>query len=167
MASSSTISDHRLRFDKRERYYDGAAHKALYIIGEDVGKVCEKVKAVKTEGVEIIGLVPNRAHSHYTVLVRTKDAEAGSDPISFGVECDLVARSFRTNGGVPDIQCVQELSHIDLPAGPLCTMSLGCPSVFPSHCLPHFIRALASPHPLPLFCGLKFYNCKVQLNAIS
>lgn len=115
--AGSTIDEHRQRFDNQDRYRR-AAHKALYIIGNDVNDMRKKVKAVRTDGIEIIGLVPNRAHSHYTVLVRTENAEAGSSPFEFGIDCDLVARSFKVNDdGSPDIQCVQILEHINPPQG--------------------------------------------------
>ena len=62
--------------------------------------------------VQVIGLVPNIAHTAYTVHVKSK----GIEPIdTFRVDCDLVARRLVLKGdGEPELYSVQSLKSVNL-----------------------------------------------------
>ena len=63
-------NEHRNRFDKpNQTNYFNADHKALLTIGS-VETVRERVRNTRADGVEIIGLMPNIAHTGYHVLYR-------------------------------------------------------------------------------------------------
>ena len=63
-------NEHRNRFDNENlTNYFNADHKALLTIGS-VETVRERVRNTRADGVEIIGLMPNIAHTGYHVLYR-------------------------------------------------------------------------------------------------
>ena len=99
----NNIMEHLERFEKKYNYRD-ANHKGLFIIGNDIDKVNQTVKNTKAEGVQIIGLIPNSAHTTYTVLVQGMG--------DFVVECDLVARGLKVQAdGTRQLVCVQTLKN--------------------------------------------------------
>ena len=99
------IENHRERFEKNRNYRD-ANHKGLFIIGNDIDKVNQTVKNTNAEGVQIIGLIPNSAHTTYTVLVQGMG--------DFVVECDLVARGLKVQAdGTRQLVCVQTLKNFE------------------------------------------------------
>ncbi len=104
---------HRNRFDTLQCYKE-ASHKALYTIG-NMTTVLSNVRETRAEGVEIIGLAPNIAHTGYTVLVRPADSENGSEPLQLFVECDLVARSLKIEGKNMTVCSVQKFEQINPP----------------------------------------------------
>ena len=64
-------ADHRKRFDNPSLgAYSTATHKALFTIGSTERTVRDRVNATRAEGVEIIGLVPNVAHTRYHIFYR-------------------------------------------------------------------------------------------------
>ena len=66
--------EHRGRFDNpNQPAYSKADHKGLFTIGV-VDDVCLRVINTRAEGVEIIGLVPNIAHTGYHILYRGLEA---------------------------------------------------------------------------------------------
>eukprot|EP00439_Symbiodinium_sp_Y106_P001996 s6496_g1.t1 len=78
----------------------------VYIIGNDNEKMEKTVR--KTEGgeVQIIGLVPNIAHTAYAVYVKSKGIELNT----FKVDCDLVAkRLVLKDNGKSKLYSVQSL----------------------------------------------------------
>ena len=67
--------EHRNRFDKpNQTAYSKADHKGLFTIGV-VDDVRPRVINTRAEGVEIIGLVPNIAHTGYRILYRGLEAK--------------------------------------------------------------------------------------------
>ena len=67
--------EHRNRFDKpNQTAYSKADHKGLFTIGV-VDDVRLRVINTRAEGVEIIGLVPNIAHTGYHILYRGLEAK--------------------------------------------------------------------------------------------
>ena len=101
----NNIENHRERFEKNRNYRD-ANHKGLFIIGNDIDKVNQTVKNTNAEGVQIIGLIPNSAHTTYTVLVQGMG--------DFVVECDLVARGLKVQAdGTRQLVCVQTLKNFE------------------------------------------------------
>ena len=67
--------EHRNRFDKpNQTAYSKADHKGLFTIGV-VADVRLRVINTRAEGVEIIGLVPNIAHTGYHILYRGLEAK--------------------------------------------------------------------------------------------
>ncbi|CAK9057529.1 unnamed protein product [Durusdinium trenchii] len=103
-------NEHRNRFDNENlTNYFNADHKALLTIGS-VETVRERVRNTRADGVEIIGLMPNIAHTGYHVLYR--GAAEGTDLVEYYVECDLVARALERNDR---IRCIQKMSHINPP----------------------------------------------------
>ena len=67
--------EHRNRFDKpNQTAYSKAVHKGLFTIGV-VDDVRLRVINTRAEGVEIIGLVPNIAHTGYHILYRGLEAK--------------------------------------------------------------------------------------------
>ena len=71
--------NHRGRFDTALYAYSNADHKALVTIGSSKSRVRERVLKTKADGVEIIGLVPNIAHTGYNILYRGLGAKQLSD----------------------------------------------------------------------------------------
>ena len=64
-------TDHRNRFDNPSlSAYSEATRKALFTIGSTERTVRDRVNATRAEGVEIIGLVPNVAHTRYHIFYR-------------------------------------------------------------------------------------------------
>ena len=62
--------EHRNRFDNENlTNYFKADHKALVTIGS-THVACKRVNETRADGVEIIGLMPNIAHTGYHVLYR-------------------------------------------------------------------------------------------------
>ena len=83
----------------------------VYIIGNDNEKMEKTVR--KTEGgeVQIIGLVPNIAHTAYAVYVKSKGIELNT----FKVDCDLVAkRLVLKDNGKSELYSVQSLKSVNL-----------------------------------------------------
>ncbi|CAK9005869.1 AAA domain-containing protein, partial [Durusdinium trenchii] len=71
----------------------------------------DTVNKTQAVGVQVIGLVPNIAHTAYTVHVKSK----GMIINTFNVECDLVARRLvLKDDGKPELYSVQSLS-VNLP----------------------------------------------------
>ena len=83
----SVIDEHRTRFDTRPNYRD-ATRKCLLIIGSLETNMRQAVKGVRG-GIEVVGLVANRAHTGYRVYVKK-----GENILDFSIPCDGVARSF-------------------------------------------------------------------------
>ncbi|CAJ1380745.1 unnamed protein product [Effrenium voratum] len=106
---------HRGRFDTSLYAYSNADHKALVTIGSSKSRVRERVLKTKADGVEIIGLVPNIAHTGYNILYRGAQAAEGADLVEYYVECDLVARALDTSNS---IRCIQKVLRINKPAQP-------------------------------------------------
>ena len=71
--------NHRGRFDTALYAYSNADHKALVTIGSSKSRAQERVLKTKADGVEIIGLVPNIAHTGYNILYRGLGAKQLSD----------------------------------------------------------------------------------------
>ncbi|CAJ1461790.1 unnamed protein product [Effrenium voratum] len=71
---NGNITEHLQRFDSKTNYKN-AKHKALYIIGNDSERMLDKVKKTTADDVQVIGLVPNIAHTAYTVHVKSKGIE--------------------------------------------------------------------------------------------
>eukprot|EP00434_Breviolum_minutum_P046966 symbB.v1.2.044126.t1/scaffold26175.1/size406/1 len=104
--------EHLERFEKNQNYRD-ANHKGLFIIGNDIDKVNQTVKNTNAEGVQIIGLIPNSAHTTYTVLVQGM-GDFGVFVDHFVVECDLVARGLKVQAdGTRQLVCVQTLKNFE------------------------------------------------------
>ncbi|CAJ1394127.1 unnamed protein product [Effrenium voratum] len=108
--------NHRGRFDTALYAYSNADHKALVTIGSSKSRVRERVLKTKADGVEIIGLVPNTAHTGYNILYRGAQAAEGADLVEYYVECDLVARALDTSNR---IRCIQKVLRINKPAAAL------------------------------------------------
>ncbi|CAE7464315.1 unnamed protein product [Symbiodinium sp. CCMP2592] len=105
------ITKHRQRFDDMCNYKN-AKHKGLYIIGNNNEKMLETVRKTEGDDVQIIGLVPNIAHTAYTVHVKSKGIEHIS---TFRVDCDLVARRLvLKDDGEPELYSVQSLKSVNL-----------------------------------------------------
>eukprot|EP00438_Fugacium_kawagutii_P004511 Skav214450 [mRNA] locus=scaffold1870:44876:46909:+ [translate_table: standard] len=104
------INSHLQRFDRMENYKN-AKHKGLYIIGNDTKKMRDTLKKTQAVDVQVIGLVPNIAHTAYTVHVKSK----GMIINTFKVECDLVARRLvLKDDGKPELYSVQSLKSVNL-----------------------------------------------------
>ena len=91
--------------------YKNAKHKGLYIIGNDNKKMRDTVNKTQAVDVQVIGLVPNIAHTAYNVHVKSK----GMIINTFNVECDLVARRLvLKDDGKPELYSVQSLKSVNL-----------------------------------------------------
>ncbi|CAE7859588.1 unnamed protein product, partial [Symbiodinium necroappetens] len=108
------IQKHLERFTTKANYK--ATHKALYIIGNDADKMLKLLETLQNQSttgdLQLIGLVPNIAHTAYTVHVKDK----GIPNIStVNVECDLVARRLvLNNNGKTELYSTQSLLDIQL-----------------------------------------------------
>ncbi|CAJ1380520.1 unnamed protein product [Effrenium voratum] len=108
---NGNITEHLQRFDSKTNYKN-AKHKALYIIGNDSERMLDKVKKTTADDVQVIGLVPNIAHTAYTVHVKSKGIEGIN---TCNVDCDLVARRLvLKDDGKPELHSVQSLKSINL-----------------------------------------------------
>ena len=109
--AKSKIPEHLERFRNFENY-KSASHKGLYIIGNDSKTILTTMTTHAGGDVQVIGLVPNIAHTAYTVHVKSK----GIEPIdTFRVDCDLVARRLVLKGdGEPELYSVQSLKSVNL-----------------------------------------------------
>ena len=107
----SKIPRHLKRFQDLKDYKI-ASHKGLCIIGNNKETMLQTVKKTDGRDVQIIGLVPNIAHTAYTVHVKSK----GIEPINtFRVDCDLVARRLvLKDDGEPELYSVQSLKSVNL-----------------------------------------------------
>ena len=107
----SKIPQHLKRFQDLKDYKI-ASHKGLCIIGNNKETMLQTVKKTDGRDVQIIGLVPNIAHTAYTVHVKSK----GIEPINtFRVDCDLVARRLvLKDDGEPELYSVQSLKSVNL-----------------------------------------------------
>lgn len=92
-AGQTKHNQHRLRFENFKHSKD-ATHKGLYMIGVE-SDVKQRVADMDAEGVEIVGLVPSRAHTAYTIHYKTS---RGVIFEPFTVPCDLVARRIEFEG---------------------------------------------------------------------
>ena len=105
------INEHLRRF-KSKTNYKNAKHKGLYIIGNDKEKMLDTVKSTEADDVQVIGLVPNIAHTAYTVHVKSKGINSIN---TFNVDCDLVARRLvLKDNGKPELYSVQSLKSVKL-----------------------------------------------------
>ena len=86
--SPAVNKEHRNRFDRVQNYKD-AKYKCLLIIGRQDSRLRKLVQGTRG-GIEIVGLVPNSAHTGYRVYVKRRGGEA----LDFYIPCDGVARSF-------------------------------------------------------------------------
>ena len=136
------INSHLQRFNNKTNYKN-AKHKGLYIIGNDNEKMRDTVNKTQAVDVQVIGLVPNIAHTAYTVHVKSK----GMIINTFNVECDLVARRLvLKDDGKPELYSVQSLKSVNLsPTAQtrrwarscsfvcffVCHESCSCPTVLP------------------------------------
>jgi len=103
------INSHLQRFNN-DTNYKNAKHKGLYIIGNDNKKMRDTVNKTQAVDVQVIGLVPNIAHTAYTVHVKSK----GMIINTFNVECDLVARRLvLKDDGKPELYSVQSLKSVN------------------------------------------------------
>ena len=103
------INSHLQRFNNMTNYKN-AKHKGLYIIGSDNKKMRDMVNKTQAVDVQVIGLVPNIAHTAYTVHVKSKGIIN-----TFNVECDLVARRLvLKDDGKPELYSVQSLKSVNL-----------------------------------------------------
>lgn len=109
--AKSKIPEHLERFRNFENY-KSASHKGLYIIGNDSKTILTTMTTHAGGDVQVIGLVPNIAHTAYTVHVKSK----GIEPIdTFRVDCDLVARRLvLKDDGEPELYSVQSLKSVNL-----------------------------------------------------
>ena len=109
--AKSKIPEHLQRFRNLENY-KSASHKGLYIIGNDSKTILTTMTTHAGGDVQVIGLVPNIAHTAYTVHVKSK----GIEPINtFRVDCDLVARRLvLKDDGEPELYSVQSLKSVNL-----------------------------------------------------
>ena len=109
--AKSKIFEHLERFRNFENY-KSASHKGLYIIGNDSKTILTTMTTHAGGDVQVIGLVPNIAHTAYTVHVKSK----GIEPINtFRVDCDLVARRLvLKDDGEPELYSVQSLKSVNL-----------------------------------------------------
>ena len=104
------INSHLQRFNNMTNYKN-AEHKGLYIIGNDNKKMRDTVNKTQAVDVQVIGLVPNIAHTAYNVHVKSK----GMIINTFNVECDLVARRLvLKDDGKPELYSVQSLKSLNL-----------------------------------------------------
>ena len=151
------ISSHLERFDGKTNYKN-AKHKGVYIIGNDSEKMLDKVKKIKAGDVQVIGLVPNIAHTAYTVHVKSKDIKNIN---TFVVDCDLVARRLvLKDDGKPELYSVQSLKSVNLSP-----MAQTRRWVKYCHCLflfcylsfENFVLVFSYIHP---FICSRFENCK-------
>ncbi|CAJ1413092.1 unnamed protein product [Effrenium voratum] len=107
------IEEHLRRFNIMVNYKN-AKHQGLYIIGNDSDKMLETLKNTEAGKVQLIGLVPNIAHTAYTVHVKSKGIERIN---TCNVDCDLVARRLvLKDNGKPELHSVQSLKSINLSA---------------------------------------------------
>ncbi|CAE7374380.1 unnamed protein product [Symbiodinium sp. CCMP2592] len=105
------IPEHLERFQNFENYKN-AEHKGLYIISNNNEKMLETVRKTSEGDVQIIGLVPNIAHTAYTVHVKSKGIKSIN---TFTVDCDLVARRLvLKDDGEPELYSVQSLKSVNL-----------------------------------------------------
>ena len=103
------INSHLQRFNNMTNYKN-AKHKGLYIIGNDNKKMRDTVNETQAVDVQVIGLVPNIAHTAYNVHVKSK----GMIINTFNVECDLVARRLvLKDDGKPELYSVQSLKSVN------------------------------------------------------
>ena len=111
----SKIPEHLERFQNLENYKI-ASHKGLYIIGNDSTKVLRTMTTPEGGDVQVIGLVPNIAHTAYTVHVKSKGIKSIN---TFKVDCDLVARRLvLKDDGKPELYSVQSLKSVNLSQKP-------------------------------------------------
>ena len=104
------IDEHRGRFDNvAKSNYADAQHKCLLIIGRQDSKMRDVVGAVK-DGIEVVGLAANPAHSGYHVYVKRQ----GNHVVDFFIPCDGVARGFSWKDEEPffEISSAQTLNSI-------------------------------------------------------
>ena len=72
----------------------------------------DTVKSTEADDVQVIGLVPNIAHTAYTVHVKSKGINSIN---TFNVDCDLVARRLvLKDNGKPELYSVQSLKSVKL-----------------------------------------------------
>ena len=134
------INSHLQGFNSMTNYKN-AKHEGLYIIGNDTKKMRDTVNKTQAVDVQVIGLVPNIAHTAYTVHVKSK----GMIINTFNVECDLVARRLvLKDDGKPELYSVQSLKSVNLsPTAQtrrwvkscsfscFCFVCCSCPTVLP------------------------------------
>ncbi|CAE7221779.1 unnamed protein product [Symbiodinium natans] len=105
----SKILEHLERFQNLENYKI-ANHKGLCIIGNDNEKMLGAVRKTKGSDVQVMGLVPNIAHTAYTVHVKSKGIKSVN---TFRVDCDLVARRLvLKDDGKPELYSVESLKSM-------------------------------------------------------
>jgi len=75
--------------------------------------VLERVDEISSDDVEIVGVVPDVAHTSYTVFVKSKDS--GGSPREVFVPCDRVARRLFFDSGTAHVSSVQKLERLNPP----------------------------------------------------
>ena len=119
------INTHLERFTNMDNYKN-ASHKGLYIIGNDSNKMLKTMEKTEAGDVQVIGLVPNIAHTAYTVHIKSKGISRIN---TCNVDCDLVARRLvLKDDGNAELYSVQSLKSVNLspkaetrPSEQLCT----------------------------------------------
>ena len=122
------INQHLQRFNNMVNDKN-AKHQGLCIIGNDREKMLETLKKTEAGDVQLIGLVPNIAHTAYTVHVKSKGIEGIN---TCNVDCDLVARRLvLKDDGKPELHSVQSLKSINLsPKAETSPLHLLCTAFF-------------------------------------
>ena len=110
---AAEIEEHRKRFDNVSMTnYANAKHKCLLIIGRKDHQLRKLVQDTQG-GIEIVGLVPNSAHTGYHVYVKQQEQQ-GKEVLDFYIPCDRVARTCSFKGKEPffEISSAQKFKSI-------------------------------------------------------
>ena len=113
---AAEIEKHRNRFKNvSKKNYASAKHKCLLIIGRKGHQLRKLVQDTwgGIEGIEIVGLAANSAHTGYHVYVKQQEQQ-GKEVLDFYIPCDGVARSFSFKDEEPffEISSAQKFKSI-------------------------------------------------------